>query len=107
MISLSSHVLDTTKGMPASDMALTLTTPAGDDIHARTDSDGRVKTWGEVNFEAGIYRLRFATRDYLQAHHGNCFYPHVDIHFEMQADGGHYHIPLLISPHSFSSYRGS
>lgn len=107
MISLSSHVLDTTKGAPASGMQLTLTTPAGEDIQATTDSDGRVKNWGDVTFPAGIYQLRFNTGDYLLAHHGNRFYPHVDIHFEMQADGGHYHVPLLISPFGFSSYRGS
>ncbi|MCY7293889.1 hydroxyisourate hydrolase [Alteromonas sp. a30] len=107
MITLSSHVLDTTLGSPAHNMVITLTTPAGDRVTAKTDNDGRCKNWGDINFSAGVYCLRFETAEYLQTHHGKSFYPFVDIHFEMLEDGGHYHVPLLISPFGFSSYRGS
>lgn len=107
MITLSSHVLDTTLGTPAKDMALTLTTPTGESVTATTDADGRCKAWGEVNFSAGVYCLRFETGSYLKTHHGKSFYPFVDIHFEMEENGGHYHVPLLVSPFGFSSYRGS
>lgn len=107
MTSLSSHVLDTTLGQPARAMRLTLTTPDGVTVDATTDSDGRCKAWGDVTVGGGIYQIRFHTGDYLRQHHGAAFYPHVDICFEMTADGGHYHVPLLISPFGFSSYRGS
>ena len=107
MITLSSHVLDTTLGAPAKNMVITLTTPNGESVSAQTDNDGRCKNWGDIRFSAGVYCLRFETADYLQAHHGKSFYPFVDIHFEMREDGGHYHVPLLVSPFGFSSYRGS
>lgn len=107
MISLSSHVLDTTKGKPANNMKLLLKIPSGEKIAAVTDADGRCKDWGNLIFTPGIYSLRFETSDYLQTHHGESFYPFVDIHFEMKENGGHYHVPLLISPYGFSSYRGS
>ncbi|MFC3120057.1 hydroxyisourate hydrolase [Agaribacter flavus] len=107
MNSLSSHVLDTTSGKPAAGMKLCLTTASGDSIEAVTDNDGRCKQWGDVEFSAGIYTLRFYCKEYLLEKHGESFYPHVDIAFEIQENGGHYHVPLLISPFGFSSYRGS
>ena len=106
-ISLSSHVLDTTLGKPAANMALTLTTVDGTIIQAETDKDGRCNQWQDHPFQAGEYCLRFFTKNYLLAHHSNAFYPFVDVHFELTEDGGHYHVPLLISPFGFSSYRGS
>ena len=107
MISLSSHVLDTTRGKPASNMRLQLTSPSGEKTESVTDADGRCRDWGGMNLQAGIYCLRFETKEYLMEHHKESFYPFVDIHFEMQEKGGHYHVPLLISPFGFSSYRGS
>lgn len=107
MNSLSSHVLDTTKGQPARHMAITLTTPENITVQSTTDADGRCKDWHDVAFTHGTYTLRFHTGDYLQVTHGEPFYPFVDVHFCMQENGGHYHIPLLISPFGYSSYRGS
>ena len=107
MISLSSHVLDTTSGKPASALPLTLTFPDGTTTEGKTDDDGRCKIWGDVSFTAVTYQLRFHCEAYLLAHHGDSFYPFVDITFVMTEDGGHYHVPLLISPFGFSSYRGS
>lgn len=107
MISLSSHVLDTTSGTPVADMPVTLTDPDGNQVTTVTNSDGRCKDWPGIAFTAGTYHIRFACKDYLLARHGQSFYPHVDIYFEMTEDGGHYHVPLLISPFGFSSYRGS
>ena len=106
-ISLSSHVLDTTLGRPAANMQLSLTTPQGVVVSATTNQDGRCNDWQNTVFSAGIYQLRFHTKDYLLAHHPAAFYPYVDIHFELSENGGHYHVPLLISPYGFSSYRGS
>ena len=106
-ISLSSHVLDTTLGKPAKAMKLVLTTPNNESVEAMTNDDGRCNDWGDMTFNAGTYQLRFLTGEYLQEHHQSEFYPHVDICFQITEDGGHYHIPLLISPYGFSSYRGS
>lgn len=106
-ISLSSHVLDTTLGRPAANMQLSLTTPQGVVVSATTNQDGRCNDWQNTVFSAGVYQLRFFTKDYLLAHHPAAFYPYVDIHFELSENGGHYHVPLLISPYGFSSYRGS
>jgi 5-hydroxyisourate hydrolase len=107
MISLSSHVLDTTSGKPASNIGLLLTLPNGKEITGITNHDGRFSDWADVEFTPGVYSLRFQCKEYLVNTHGASFYPHVDIAFEMVADGGHYHVPLLISPFGFSSYRGS
>ena len=82
------------------------TLPNGDVLTGKTDNDGRFNQWGQ-KFEAGVYTLRFHSHDYLIATHGKSFYPHIDIAFELESDGGHYHVPLLISPFGFSSYRGS
>ncbi len=107
MTSLSSHVLDTTAGKPFAGLTLTLTCPDGSTYQAKTDSDGRCRDWGEVQFSDGDYQLRFHCQQYLLDQHGESFYPFVDIHFTLSSSGGHYHVPLLISPYGFSSYRGS
>jgi len=110
MNTLSSHVLDTTLGKPAKGIALTLTLPDGSTLSGETDNDGRFKNWELVDnsgFSAGIYNLRFHCKSYLIETHGSSFYPHIDITFELTENGGHYHVPLLISPFGFSSYRGS
>jgi 5-hydroxyisourate hydrolase len=106
-ISLSSHVLDTTLGKPAANMKLALTTLDGQVIQTQTDGDGRCNQWQNFDFKAGEYCLRFFTKEYLLAQHNDAFYPFVDVHFELKENGGHYHVPLLISPFGFSSYRGS
>lgn len=110
MNTLSSHVLDTTLGKPAQGIVLTLTTPNGESFEGITDSDGRFNQWAmnsKEGFVAGIYALRFHCKDYLETHHGKSFYPYIDITFELENNGGHYHVPLLISPFGYSSYRGS
>lgn len=107
MHSLSSHVLDTTAGKPVANLTITLYTPDGDTIEGITDNDGRCKNWGDTRFHPGEYRLRFHCADYLLRTHGDTFYPFVDISFILGKDTSHYHVPLLISPFGFSSYRGS
>ena len=106
MITLSSHVLDTTSGKPAEKLNITLTIADGSQIQSVTDKDGRCKDWGSCEFIPGVYCLRFHTGKYLHDHHGSAFYPFVDVNFTI-SDPGHYHIPLLLSPHGYSSYRGS
>lgn len=107
MISLSSHVLDTTAGKPVSNMDIDITDPQGQVFKGKTDSDGRCKVWQGLELSAGQYMLRFYCQTYLVEKHGESFYPYVDINFELLENGGHYHVPLLISPFGFSSYRGS
>lgn len=107
MNSLSSHVLDTTSGKPVANLPITLYLADGTTITVATDADGRCKHWDDVTFNPGTYHLRFHCQEYLQQAHGNSFYPFVDIHFIIKPNSGHYHVPLLISPFGFSSYRGS
>ncbi|MCC2615738.1 hydroxyisourate hydrolase [Aestuariibacter halophilus] len=106
MPSLSSHVLDTTLGKPAVGMPLTLKTPDGQCVEGITNADGRCNEWQGIRLTTGTYTLQFNTGDYLRSHHGSAFYPHADITFCIETDE-HYHIPLLISPFGYSTYRGS
>ena len=106
---LSTHVLDTSTGRPASAMPLRLErrNTAGEFEllrEAKTDADGRVKDL-QPTLAAGIYRLTFDTKMYF----GNepSFYPSVCISFEVTAPTEHHHVPLLIPPFGFSTYRGS
>lgn len=107
MNTLSSHVLDTTLGKPVAGLPLTLYTPAGTSVTSVTDADGRCRDWQNTVFTAGEYRLRFECEAYLRNTHGETFYPFIDITFVLGDQGSHYHVPLLISPFGFSSYRGS
>ena len=107
MNSLSSHVLDTTLGKPAANLNIELTLPSGLKLEAITDSDGRCNDWQGAEIKPGKYHLRFITGEYLARTHGSAFYPYIDVVFNIEPDSGHYHIPLLLSPHGYSSYRGS
>jgi 5-hydroxyisourate hydrolase len=107
MNSLSSHVLDTTLGKAVANLPITLTCPDGSHVKTITDDDGRCNSWSGIDFDAGTYCLRFHCDEYLRKTHANAFYPHIDIYFILTESGGHYHVPLLISPFGFSSYRGS
>lgn len=107
MNSLSTHILDTTLGAPAAKVSLVLSSPFGETASALTDEDGRCKSWGDIVFNQGIYSLRFEVKPYLLKHHGESFYPYVDICFEMSGDPRHYHVPLLVTPFGYSTYRGS
>lgn len=105
---LSTHVLDTTLGQPARGMQLTLRSENGDLLaQAETNQDGRFNDWPETTFPSGIYTLTFHTGDYLKTHHGKAFYPQASVCFELSGVGAHFHVPLLISPFGYSTYRGS
>ncbi len=109
---LSTHILDTALGRPATGVALTLAKLDGDswsDIGSgTTDADGRCKTLlGESALQAGTYRIRFATADYFAAQKLTSLYPYVDIVFTVANPDQHYHIPLLLTANGYSTYRGS
>ena len=113
MSQLTTHVLDTTLGRPATDVAITLYGPADgahwpELTHARTNADGRVPELlpaGQL-LAPGVYKLRFATQEYFERASRTHFYPFVEICFRV-ADDAHYHVPLLLNPFGYSTYRGS
>lgn len=104
MTTLSTHVLDTATGEPAVGMLVRLASRREDGwvslAEATTDDDGRVSGFGEL--AGGTFRLGFETGDY-----GTEFYPFVHIVFEIDEERPHYHVPLLLSPYGYSTYRGS
>lgn len=113
MSSVSTHVLDTSLGRPASGVQVVLERIDGADVveigRGATDKDGRQKSLhdGRV-LEAGTYRLRFEVGAYQQRMTpGVPFFPHIEISFEVAAGSEHYHVPVLLSPYGYSTYRGS
>lgn len=108
MSSVSTHVLDASVGRPAEGVAVRLLGP--DDAvlaDATTDADGRVTRLTLDPLPAGHYRLVFATGDYFARSGTSTFYPQVSVTFAIVGDGGHHHVPLLLSPFAYSTYRGS
>ena len=129
---LSTHVLDATSGRPAAGVPVRLErrgpdgwSPAGS---GQTDADGRLRLAGGADsrepsqagqagqefaagsgpgFEPGVYRITFDTGVYFQARGVASFYPEVTVTFELAGPGEHYHVPLLLSPFAYSTYRGS
>ena len=113
MTQITSHILDTTRGLPAQQVFVTLMQQHDDDWlmlgTALTDEDGRVPdfTGSDEVLPAGIYKLTFYLADYYAALSQKSFYPQVDVIFEIQGNGQHYHVPLLLNPYGYSTYRGS
>ena len=113
MSPITSHVLDTSLGKPAADLGLRLDVQHADGswqllAARRTDRDGRVTDLlSEGALQRGRYRMTFDIGAYLAATGQPVFYPVVEIVFEIRAESEHYHIPLLLSPYGYSTYRGS
>ncbi|KAA0098242.1 hydroxyisourate hydrolase [Mycolicibacterium sp. P1-18] len=106
-MSLSTHVLDAMSGKPAAGVAVTLTDRDGMNLAAATtDGDGRVAQLGE-DLPTGVYRLHFDTGAYFAALDVGTFYPEVIVAFEIIDAGAKYHVPVLLSPFAYSTYRGS
>jgi 5-hydroxyisourate hydrolase len=106
-MSLSTHVLDAVSGRPAVDVPVTLL-DADHTVLATsaTDDDGRVGQLADT-LSAGIYRLRFDTATYFAAQGIEAFYPEIVIAFEITDATAKYHVPVLLSPFAYSTYRGS
>ncbi len=108
MSTLSSHVLDTALGKPASGIPVTLASGTQVLGHGVTDADGRIREFaGLGSLEAGTYRLTFAVADYFRAAGRSSLYATIAVEFHIAEGGDHYHIPLLLSPYGYSTYRGS
>ena len=107
MTALSTHVLDAVSGRPAAGVSVTLTDAAGALLaEASTDEDGRIGELAPAPL-AGVYRLRFDTAGYFATQGVTGFYPEIVIAFEITDPAGKYHVPVLLSPYAYSTYRGS
>ncbi|HEX2091929.1 MAG TPA: hydroxyisourate hydrolase [Longimicrobiaceae bacterium] len=114
MSAITTHVLDTARGRPAAGVAVFLerVEPAtGRSVLARgvTDADGRLRDLlpPDAPLEQGAYRLVFDTGAYFRTQGVEGFYPEVVVVFEVRNAGEHFHVPLLLSPYGYSTYRGS
>jgi 5-hydroxyisourate hydrolase len=103
---VTTHVLDSVTGLPARGVAVRLE-GRGVTAEARTDDDGRVRDLGPARLERGTYRVVFATGDWFAAQRRETFYPEVVVTFTVDDPDGHLHVPLLLSPYAYSTYRGS
>lgn len=112
MTGITTHVLDTSRGKPAPGVLVTLErrshdgtwTPVG---HGETDADGRLQSLASGPIESGTYRLTFDTGTYFRERHVETFYPEAIVVFNVSDGEQHYHVPLLLAPWGYSTYRGS
>ena len=104
MSQVTTHVLDSARGVPAAGVPVQLSGPDGLIASSQTNADGRVTTLGPESLDPGAYTLTFDTATYFGA--TPAFYPRVCIEFTVGGDE-HYHVPLLLSPFGYSTYRGS
>ena len=114
MSALTTHVLDTARGEPAAGVNVRLERVADagpEEIgRASTDTDGRVRDLGPDRLPPGTYRLVFGTGEYLArtgAARDRVFFPEVTVTFSVDGQAPHYHVPLLLSPFGYTTYRGS
>lgn len=114
MAKISTHVLDTAEGRPATHVPVRLEQQDTDGhwrqlASARTDHDGRCAQLLPANetLSPAVYRLVFDTEAYFVAHKLDGLYPFVEIVFHVRDGEGHFHIPLLLSPNGYTTYRGS
>jgi 5-hydroxyisourate hydrolase len=111
MSTISSHVLNTSLGRPAADVRVRLEFQNTDGQwelrwEGKTDADGRVARFS-TSEHPGIYRITFDTGEYFSSLNQDCFYPYAAIVFQIHDPVQHYHVPLLLNPFGYSTYRGS
>mgnify|MGYP000249281274 CR=1 FL=1 len=110
---LSVHILDQQTGMPPSDVTVTLEKQQQDKwtplASGKTDQDGRIKSLypADQDMQPGVYKVTFKTSEYFRSQKLDSFFPEIPVIFEVKNVDQHYHIPLLLSPYGFSTYRGS
>jgi len=112
MSQLTTHVLDTSKGRPAEGINVYLFQQHGSNwteiTAAHTNQDGRIPNLlkNDAILQPGVYKLKFETKEYFDKQGIPAFYPFVEIVFIIK-DAEHYHVPLLLNPFGYSTYRGS
>ncbi len=112
MSQLTTHILDTSIGKPAQNVSIVLEQKVSGGwnklAEGITNTDGRVSNLlaADIILDKGIYRLLFDTQSYFKTQNLKSFYPSVTVEFEI-TDGSHYHVPLLLNPYGYSTYRGS
>ncbi len=110
---LSVHVLNQQNGLPAADVTVVLATQQKNQWveinQAKTDQNGRITALYPTQqpLKPGIYKVTFKTGDWYKTQKQNSFFPEIPVIFEVDATLPHYHIPLLLSPYGYSTYRGS
>ncbi len=111
---VTTHVLDLALGRPAAGIEVLLEKLDGENQWGKvgsgsTSNDGRVESLlvSGNRPEPGTYRLSFETGAYFRGTQRESFYPYVSVSFEVKNPDDHYHVPLLLSPYGFSTYRGS
>jgi 5-hydroxyisourate hydrolase len=112
MSAITTHVLDVARGRPASGMTVVLERQSGAEAWAEvgrgvTDGDGRIPPLAALPSPPGVYRLTFDTGAYFRAQRTSGFYPKVAVVFEVGEGEEHHHVPLLLSPFGYTTYRGS
>ncbi len=113
MSHITTHILDLSLGRPAAHVSVLLESQAATGAwtelaRASTDHDGRVTDFPAANsLQTGAHRLTFDTRAYFAARNTTTLYPQVIVVFDVTDPRAHYHIPLLLSPYGYSTYRGS
>lgn len=113
MSQITTHILDSSLGKPAEGIAIELFEFKIDQwnliAHGVTDSDGRTPnllTQGRI-LHPNSYKLKFHTAGYFENQKRDSFYPFVEVVFNVQESTAHYHVPLLLNPYGYSTYRGS
>jgi 5-hydroxyisourate hydrolase len=111
---VTTHVLDTSRGKPAAGIQVTLEVQSADQNWksvgtAKTDPSGRIENFLEslARAKPGVYRMVFETELYFQNLKMETFYPTISIVFQIRNAEEHYHVPLLLSPYGYSTYRGT
>ena len=114
MSRITTHVLDIALGRPAAGVPIVLERQDADGAwrplgSATTDADGRIRDLlpAGVPFAAGAHRLVFDTGNYFRSLKAQAFYPRVTVEFAVTDPAAHHHVPLLLSPYAYSTYRGS
>lgn len=113
MSGITTHVLDTARGKPAAGVPIVLERRSANDRwttigSGATDADGRLRTLTDRHtLESGTYRITFDTESYFQSQSREGFYPNVVVTFFVRDASQHFHVPLLLSPFGYSTYRGS
>ena len=111
-MSISTHVLDIMRGTPAAGLAVTLSRHEPDGnwkvvSEAVTDADGRVRELAEGELDAGDYQIKFSTRPYFERSGLSAFYPEVAVVFSLEDPNAHVHVPLLLGPYGYTTYKGT